>query len=345
MATTGVWFGDSSGVAASTAAWEQHFGVHLGDWAQSWGTSGGCGSTSAPYSYPSHSSIIRPYVPSDNRELVKACQETYKKYFLTPLFNETGALFHFHRDALSFAFVYLHPKDLVNFSEVDKCCYLATKTDAIWENQLKKLLPNTQIMPMQVCCFSPEHQFKIIFKKINNALMPYIVQFAKNNVILRRLRGPNGMDGEIDSKWKNYEQLGGNPARLRYLSIVNNAFNNGQPIDWEGLQDTDDCKAALIYGHYTDLNESRIHLAGNAYDGTIESIDPNSQQGRCLRVINEVLVAENFNNQDEFEIVIQASEALKNYTSQNNDEAVPQGSVELGSATSEVVDATTDFAT
>jgi hypothetical protein len=86
-------------------------------------------------------------------------------------------------------------------------------------------------------------------------------------------------------------------------------------------------------------------LAGNAYDGSVESFDPNSQQGRCLRVINEMLVAEKFNHQDEFEIVIQASEALKNYTSQNNDEVVLQGSIELDSGRSEVEDATTGFAT
>jgi len=346
MATTGVWFGGTSVDTATTARWEQFFGVNLGNyWAQSWDTSGGCGSTSGSYAYPSHSSIIRPYVPSDNRELVKACQETYKKYFLTPLFNETGALFHFHRDALSFAFVYLHPKDLVNFSEVDKCCYLATKTDAIWENQLKKLLPNTQIMSMQVCGFSPEHQFKIIFKRINNELTPYIAQFEKNNALLRDLRGPNGMDGEIDRKWKEYEQLGVDPARQRFESIMNNAMNNNQPIVWGVLEDTDDPKAALIYGDYTVLNSRCIVLAGNAYDGSVESFDPNSQQGRCLRVINEMLVAEKFNHQDEFEIVIQASEALKNYTSQNNDEVVLQGSIELDSGRSEVEDATTGFAT
>ena len=338
MTIAGGWNGASSDVQNYSAG--DHFGVRLGNWKSMYLI--GRSTISVVDSNPLKASIIQPYIPFDNQELVKACQEVYTKYWETPLFNETGALFHFHRDALPIAFVYLHPKDLVNFSEVDKCCYLATKTDAIWENQLKKLLPNTQIMPMQVCCFSPEHQFKIIFKKIKDELKPYIAQLEENNKTLCELIGSNGKSGEIDRAWERYQQFGGESAKGRYENLVDVAYANNQYLD---LYKTDGYKANSAHLHYDHLDMRKLYIGGPAYDGTIESCDPNSQQGRCLRVIHGGLMVDSFNEQDKFEATIRASEALKNSTLQNNDEVVLQSSIELDSGRSEVEDATTGFAT
>jgi len=259
------------------------------------------------------SSIIQPYLPSDNQDLVKACQAAYSRYYQAASFDDTGAKFGFNQHALRNAFAYLDVRDLVKFSKASKCCYLVTKTDQIWEDQLNKFLPKTQFLSMNVCSFSPEQQFKIIFKRINDELKPYITQFNENNETLCRLMGSNEMNGEIAIVRESFESSGGEEALQGFTNAMNTLGSN---------HSGDDFNALIKYQTYSDLLRRRDYIGGEGYDGTVESFGPNSQKGICLRVIHGGLMVETFNNQDKFESTIQASEALKNNTSQNNGPAV-----------------------
>jgi hypothetical protein len=117
---------------------------------------------------------IQPYIPCDNSALKSLFEENIQEikciscseyYFLDGL-----------KDALTTIYIQLEPKDLVIFSEVSRCCYLAMKSNAVWQIQLYKLLPNVKFLVTQVCSFTPEQQFQIIFHKICNRKKPFIAQ-------------------------------------------------------------------------------------------------------------------------------------------------------------------------
>lgn len=246
---------------------------------------------------PYSRSTIKPYVPSDSQELVKICADAYTKYLKEPNFDTTGALFYELKEPFVVIFSNLDPKSLANFSEVSKCCYLAIKPPIIWELQMNKLLPNVKILPTELCQFSCEQQFKIIFKRVHDELKPYISKLKRNNEVLNELRGSNGMNGTIDAAWKDLEKKGGvkRASGLRYVIFL-----------------SEEEKTTLIaYQKYYALNQQRVRLAGEGYNGTVGSIGPDSQQYRLQEAIDSG-VRNAYNDQDQFEKIIQTSEAQTN---------------------------------
>ena len=236
--------------------------------------------------FPYNRSAIKPFVPSDNQKLVILCESTYNQYKQTLNLNQTGALFYELKEPFVLTFAHLDPRDLARFSTVSKCCFLATKYPLIWETQLKKLLPDVNFISSTLCKFSDEQQFKIIFKRINDELKPYLLQLKKNNEVLNELRGSNGMNGAIDRAWKDYTHIG---------TTTKVWTNDG----WQA------------YDKYTSLDRLRTCLAGNSYNGQANTIDSESQQGRLLKAINHD-VHHAFNHQDQFDEIIRKSEAQTN---------------------------------
>ncbi len=182
---------------------------------------------------------------------------------------------------------------------------MASKFPLIWECQLIKLLPNVKIIPTDTCIFSHEEQFKIIFKRINDELKPYIWQFNHNNETLNILRGPNGMNGAVDDAWRKYSN---------YVRTNNHHEFSHQYYDLNTNTVVsvyvEDVEIKATWNRYLKLNEYRIHLAGNKYDGTAETIDPVSQQGRLLKAKN-TLVQNAFNHPDQYETIIRIAEIFK----------------------------------
>ncbi len=130
--------------------------------------------------------------------------------------------------------VMLDPKDLASLSQVSIRCYLATKTNAIWEAQFTKFFP--EIKPLRES-FSTEWQFKIYFKRMVDEMQIYKCQFKHNQKVWKK-----------SNKVKNIT----------------------------------------------------IELFGANYNGTKETIDPSSQQGRCLLAITTG-VPDAFNDQDKLD--------------------------------------------
>lgn len=260
-------------------------------------------------------------MPFDNQDLLEDCRKVYMQNCqLVATFSNSGAFFRSSQDAFNRVFVYLSPKDLAHFSKVSKCCYLATKADIIWEIQLQNCFPNVKTLPKQLCSFSPEQQFKIYFKRVNDELKPYNAQFERNNVVIGHLRGSNGFNGAIDQAWKEYQMLDGENAKSKFLDKFN-AINQSAESKWEAIS-SNKGKAYQAYWHYNDLCQRLRELIGNTYNGTTESIDPQSQQGYCMNAIHEV--PKTFDDQEKFEKTIQRSEAVKNNSSEYYEEAIPQ---------------------
>jgi hypothetical protein len=269
------------------------------------------------WSNPYASQIIKPYFPSDNQDLLNTCREVFKKNSesMTTL-QESGAFFCSLQDASNRIFVCLSLKDLVNFSTISKCCYLATKADCIWEIQLQNCFPNTKILSKQRCSFSPEQQFKIYFKKMNDELKLYIAQFERNNFVIGNLRGPSGFDGEIDQARKEYQILGGDEARFQHQEALNNLYrgNNARNAIESALQQLNNAlpgQAFAVYLKCISLELQLRELVGHTYNGTIESLDPNCQQALCLMAIQNG-VPKAFDDQEQFTTIIEQSEAAKN---------------------------------
>jgi hypothetical protein len=291
-----------------------HFvGVYFEDWWKLDEPSNGLsGFAVRPYA-----SKIQPYLPVQAQGLVKRCQGMYEKYSKEGSFNENGSRFYFCRDPLRNVFRDLSPQDLASFSEVSSCCYLVTKIEIIWEDQLKKLLPKTCIIPQTKSCFSSEEQFKIIFKTIQEVRRPYDIQFKKNEARLCKLRGPSGMDGKIDKAWRHFQDLGGEAARKKYNELLDVNFMEKMRARSE-LENTHESQVSAGFNKYCSLNRQRIMLGGATYNGTRESFSSESQQMLCLRAIESMLSG--FNEQAKFEAVIQTAEAIKNNTSQIGNE-------------------------
>jgi len=115
---------------------------------------------------------IKPYIPCESIALTSS---TFFKKINT---SGMDCCIYDSKEAFSTIFIFLDTKNLVNFSETSKCCYLATKTDIIWQYQLKKLLPNVCCLSKFTCTFTPEQQFQIVFKKLNDRKKPFIAQLV-----------------------------------------------------------------------------------------------------------------------------------------------------------------------
>ncbi len=259
-------------------------------------------------------STIKPYIPSDDQEFIKSSGRVYQSYLRSFNLDNTGAIFYELKDPFALTFSLLGPKDLAHFSQVSKCCFLASKFPLIWECQFIKLLPNVKIIPTDACIFSHEEQFKIIFKRINDELKPYIWQFNRNNEILNELRGSNGMSGTIDDAWRKYVkavETKNNDKRILEQAkkgLLSEDVFPDPMILWPIM--TRSClEMNRTYINYKCLDRRRIHLAGNEYDGTAETIDQNSQQGQLLDAID--IIPGTFNEQDQYKTIILLSEIFK----------------------------------
>ena len=275
-------------------------------------------------------STIKPYIPSNDQELIKSFERAYQSYSRSFNLDNTGAIFYELKDPLILTFSLLDPKDLAHFSEVSKCCFLATKIPLIWECQLIKHLSNVSItIPNVACSSSHEERFKIMFKRINDERKPYIWQFNRNNEILNELRGPNGMNGTIHKAWQSYEQSIEIESNCRRLSVLRNRgllsrelFPDLMMLGYIIRQSNNEIRNK--HRDYICLDGERIFLAGSNYDGTAETIDPVSQQGRLLNAKN-ILVPNAFNDPDQYKTIILFSEIFKKAAliPQNGGEQVP----------------------
>jgi len=195
--------------------------------------------------------------------------------------------FHWIRD---FFFSFLSPANIVNFSEVNKRCYLMTKNESIWRIQLNKLLPNVSIIPESECGFSANKQFEVIFFLFKKAENLFKGQYSRNEADLLRLRGPNGNNGELESVTKEYESI---------KEKTKETTRHHRSMEAH--------KARAKYDAYQTWH--RI-LAGATYDGTRSTIDPESLQGKLLKAIEQD-VPVFFNDQSRFKEAIMDSKREK----------------------------------
>lgn len=194
------------------------------------------------------------------------------KHELTQLFN-LSALFDnvshvFCSDFFRQYYSTVEPIDLCSLSEVSKSCYLATKADLIWNVQLKKLLPNVTPLSKIESLFISRHQFQIIFKRLHDTKKPFRAQLQHN---FERIN-------ELKSSLLQLEA---------YLKMLNHSKNSRA---------------------YTTAPEHEYLeiLVGSDYDGSINSINPTSQQGRCLAAFR--YIDQEFNDQNKLKNTILSAE-------------------------------------
>ena len=161
----------------------------------------------------------------------------------------------------------LQPKDLCSLSEANKSCYFAAKADLIWKIQMKKFLPNVTCLQARDCLFSPRQQFQIIFKTVHDRKKPFAAQLQHN--------------------FEKIEEFKSILAELE-------AFLIGLNLS----------KKHRTYTASEERNWLR-RLVGNDYDGSIESIDPTSQQGRCLAAFR--FIHQEFNDPQKFKDMLLSS--------------------------------------
>ena len=203
-----------------------------------------------------------PYVPIKSDELVKS-------------FNKgIGGNIHEARYPLAESFTILSPKDLANFSKVSKGCYIVTKRTSIWMFQFKKLFSNVNPVSKELCNFNVEERFKIFYKRVEDEKKPFINQYNKNEAELRALRGPTGLDGEVDRAWKGCQQA---------VPDYDESHPALEKVKWK-------------FEEFTLRNDWRKELGGDSYDGTSQTLDSDSLQGELLAQI-EHGVSDHFNNQ------------------------------------------------
>ena len=123
---------------------------------------------------PRSISKITPYIPSeDDKELLASCEAAFKNVNLNSLdgFN-TEALFTTN-DVSVIIFSQVDPQTLSRCTKVSRAFHWVTKNPTIWENQLANFLPNAQPLGSNICIFSTQQQFQIIYKKIDDLRKPY----------------------------------------------------------------------------------------------------------------------------------------------------------------------------
>ncbi len=209
-------------------------------------------------------------------------------------------------------------KNLLNCSSVCKSFYSASKANFIWGIQLWNLLPNVTNVAPNLCIFTHEQQYKVIFKRIQNECKPYTAKFTRNQEI------SNNMLDQLKTLELQFQEAGGKEAASRfnkqqikiYWQNVVQGYESALNIAIQNFPD--DYHAAQLKRSIDELQGSISYLSGANYDGTIESIDKNSEQGKILNAIN-IMVPNAFDNQEMFESVIEKSVAAQNNSSSNND--------------------------
>lgn len=74
----------------------------------------------------------------------------------------------------------INTRALLNFSQASKCCYVLMKSNDLWQKRIESLFPNVECMPEITCGFSPEEQFQVAFKRLQDRQRPYICQYNHN---------------------------------------------------------------------------------------------------------------------------------------------------------------------
>jgi len=241
---------------------------------------------------------ITPYIPKGNINLPKTGTNGQESLFL-------------HHDTTVIILSHLNLKNVINFSTVSKCCFLATKADAIWHVQLYNLLPAVKVIVPTLCAFSPEQQFKIIYKRIDNECKPYLIKFNYN------LTQAVEMRNNLNALKLQFQKAGGEEANTKYSEQCRDLYSRYQ--DWgdaaqnemDALTNSPEYQANSLWRKCVELETRLRQVVGANYDGTVESIGPNSHQRQIQNAIT-VLVPNAFNNQEKFEAEIRKAEASSN---------------------------------
>ena len=238
-------------------------------------------------------SVIAPYIPGNSQQFAVTAPSDFWKQGTTEII-----------------LLNLDQKTFFHSSSVCKFFYSASKADSIWKVQLCKFLPNVTVVDPNLCIFTPEQQYKVIFKRIENECKPYIAKFNHNQEII------NDWLSDLKSLEVQFQEAGGKEAAARHAEFLRQLIRIG---DLSTQPETcPDYQAGQSYTKIAILRRYLSIMCGANYDGTIESIDPMSIQGRILNAIN-VLVPNAFNDQEKFESVIEKSIAALNTSSPNSD--------------------------
>jgi hypothetical protein len=253
---------------------------------------------------------IRSYPSSINEE--GNCIKTFASEISTRAYQGVEESFFSPQKNVIFIILnHLAPKDLMSCSNVSKNFYLATKTELLWEKQLEKLLPQVQALSRKECSFTPEQQFKIIFKAINDQKKPFIDKFNQNqNSAFEWSEKLKGLGNKIQELMR--DQKDEVCSRLVILSRedflqFSEALNQVPEEEFDQIEEIVEtileCQNCLVRLKY---------LCGD--DRAVEFWDKDSQLGRLFSAIENVSAA--FNDQEKFEETIRKFEAYWNTTFQ-----------------------------
>ncbi len=268
---------------------------------------------------------ITPYVPSENnKQLLDACETAFKK-------NQTASLAEATLCIKEIAVVVLAHSDLKALSvlaNVRKSFYWITKSsynsetkrDAIWDIKLFQLLPKVERIPLEKTTFSPEQQYKIVVKRIQDESKVYSAKFE--HVRERSLR----LKKEMHQIWTQLYVDGG----LEKLDRAEQALKTKRDVDDRTPQATistlispETLELRKLQDEYQDKLRTITQLSGAKYNGTHATIRKTSELDQLLDAIN-VRVPEAFNNQAKFEKIIEEAETSKNNTSSNDNVIVEE---------------------
>lgn len=225
---------------------------------------------------------IVPYVPLENIKSTFVFNKKIKDNGLPCIFNNEEILFAI--------FSILEPKAIVNFSEVSIGCYLATKSDFIWRTKLKKLLPKVNCMSID-CMFSPEQQFQILFKRIEDRRKRFNTEFKHTNKLIRKLKS--------NAKPHEYFAHKSRTIAIEITELESELLKPNRMID--DIKEILNLKAREMTLNSAHAKENKI---------LSEKIEELAQKNkRCRHAIRSI--PKEYNQQHIFDIVIRSSESAK----------------------------------
>ena len=318
MATTAIYTTSSFGVEPTL---ENYFGLDIGD-AYEYGLSMSDTDTSLvaklEWKNPHLRSTILPYIPEDNKGLIKTFEraviESYKQLpNVSKEKTSSGEVTFSCRDVTVYIVSNLDLKDLIRFSKVNKCCFLATKADIVWRIQLCKLLPQVECKNSNLCTFTPEQQFKIIYKRMVNARNPFVARYNYNTEKYRKLKS------QLEETELEFEKAGSQGIIESWRKEMTDLQKGG--MDFEAgdvhLMSSPNYHAAQLEDKVMLLRSQISSLVGQDFDGSIESLDPYCFQAKILTAV-QITLPDVFNNQEKFDEEIEKAQALANTSSSNN---------------------------
>ncbi len=255
---------------------------------------------------PHLNSAITPYIPSeDDKELLAACQAALENVNLNSLDGFNPEVFFTTNDVSVIIFSQVDPQTLSRCTKVSRAFHLVTKNQTIWANQLANFLPNAKPLGSEICIFSTQQQFQIIYKKINDLRKPYYARFdyikERSNTIMAALKPLNA----------EFNDLGGNEAlgnlKPRFLKIVaeRELQNNfvGQCLLRENLKKTDEFRLYSLIDEIQNLRLMMGMLDMNNFTLPLESMQATAYLDQVSNAI-EVLIPAAF-DQEKFNKTIQ----------------------------------------